>query len=231
MSYITKLPFEGKFNITQIYGNKSSMYKSGVHQGIDMVGKNPSVYSINVGTVVYAGWENAGNPKQGFGKYVAVKFDVTPTGYKKVYYGHLSSINVKVGQTVSNATILGIMGSTGYSTGNHTHLEIREYNSAGTLLRIINPANYMGIPNAVGLYDSVNYRTPVSVQATSKYSAGSYKVTSSAGVNVRAGAGTNYTKITAIGCGSLQGIDKTDGDWGHLSNNVGWINLNYCQKI
>jgi len=45
------------------------------------------------------------------------------------------------------------MGSTGNSTGLHTHVEIRENGVK------LNPANYIGIPNTVGNYNSANYST------------------------------------------------------------------------
>lgn len=200
MSYITKLPFEGIFKITYPYGIKDNAYLSGYHQGIDMGNsQNPNVYSINTGVVTYAGWENINNKKQGFGLYVSVKFDVTSSGYKKVFYGHLNKINVSVGQNISNATILGIMGSTGFSTGPHTHVEIREYSNDGRILKIINPANYMGIENKIGTYDSANYRIYLDNNSgkqnnTNNESIGNYKITASIGVNFRESY-TTYSKI------------------------------------
>lgn len=63
----------------------------------------------------------------GFGNYIRIKS--TYNG-KTVYatYAHLSSVNVSVGETVTYDTILGVMGTTGVSTGRHLHLEL-SYNS------------------------------------------------------------------------------------------------------
>lgn len=63
----------------------------------------------------------------GFGNYVRIKS--TYNG-KTIYatYAHLSSVNVSVGETVTYNTILGVMGTTGVSTGRHLHLEL-SYNS------------------------------------------------------------------------------------------------------
>lgn len=211
MSYITKLPFEGIFKITFPYGAIDTDYLSGYHQGIDMGNsQNPNVYSINTGVVSYAGWENINNQKQGFGLYVSVKFDVTNTGYKKVYYAHLSKINVSVGQNVSNATILGVMGSTGNSTGPHTHVEIREYSNNGTLLKIINPANYMGIENKVGTYDSANYRMYIdnNTSNTNNEVIGNYKIVASIGVNFRKSYTTNSDIIAGIPVGTTLNVTE-----------------------
>lgn len=62
------------------------------------------------------------------------------------------------------------------------------------------------------------------------YSAGSYEVTASC-LRVRAGAGTNYRIVTKLSNGSRQGVDYTQGNWGHLMNDAGWICLDYCRKI
>lgn len=162
MSYYTKLPFEGIFKVNYPYGIKDSNYASGTHDGVDMGNaKLPQVYSIVDGIVSYAGWENASNQKQGFGLYVSIKFDITNSGYKKVFFGHLQETKVVVGQKVNPTTIIGTMGNTGFSTGPHTHVEIREYNINGSLIRKINSATYMGIPNVIGTYDSANYRITI----------------------------------------------------------------------
>ena len=137
---MTKLPFTGKFNVTCEYGRKGTLWSSGIHGGIDLVGNDKRVYSICNGTVTYAGWENAKNTKQGFGKYVKIR----ETGTNRdIYLAHLDKVYVGVGTKVTPTTVVGYMGATGNVTGAHTHVEIREN---GTKL---NPANYMGIPNKV----------------------------------------------------------------------------------
>lgn len=147
---MTKLPFTGKFSITCEYGRKGTLWASGRHGGIDMVGANRNVYSICNGTVTYAGWENAKNTKQGFGKYVKIREEGTN---RDIFLAHLDKIYVSVGTKVTPATIVGYMGATGNVTGAHTHVEIRENGVK------INPANYMGVPNVVGdNYDSKNYQ-------------------------------------------------------------------------
>lgn len=67
--------------------------------------------------------------------------------------------------------------------------------------------------------------------SSNKYDIGSYEVTSVSGLNVRQQPNINSKKITSIGYKSKQGIDRVQGNWGHLMNNVGWICLDYCKKI
>lgn len=153
----TKICFTGDFKVTCIYGKKGTAWKSGVHQGIDLVGiTNKKVYSICNGVVERAGYDNGG-----FGNYVRIKENGTEN---RIYLAHLEKIYVKVGQNVTYTTVVGLMGSTGNSTGPHTHVEIRQFQN-GVAVKKLNPATYMGIPNVVGTYNSSNYQ--IKVQSTS----------------------------------------------------------------
>lgn len=146
----TKICFTGDFKVTCEYGRKGTAWKSGVHQGIDLVGiTNKKVYSICNGVV-----ERAGYDKGGFGNYVRIKEDGTEN---RIYLAHLEKIYVKVGQKVTYTTVVGLMGATGNATGPHTHVEIRKFQN-GVAISKLNPATYMGIPNKVGTYNSANYQ-------------------------------------------------------------------------
>lgn len=146
----TKIPFTGKFRETCEYGRKGRLWKSGMHGGTDLVGiTSEKVYSICNGIV-----ERAGYDKTGFGNYVRIKENGTEN---RIYLAHLSKIYVKVGQKVGYTTVVGLMGSTGNSTGKHTHVEIRQF-SNGKAVKKLNSSNYMGIPNRVGEYNSADYQ-------------------------------------------------------------------------
>lgn len=146
----TKIPFTGKFKETCEYGRKGDLWKSGMHGGTDLVGiTSEKVYSICNGTVERAGYDNGG-----FGNYVRIKEDGTEN---RIYLAHLSKIYVRVGQKVGYTTVVGQMGSTGNSTGKHTHVEIRQF-SGGKATKKLNASVYMGIPNKVGEYNSENYQ-------------------------------------------------------------------------
>ena len=131
-------PYMGRFTVTQAY--------SSAHDGLDLVGlDSKQIHSTVNGTVIHAGWENPSNHSQGFGLYVCIR-----VGNQDYYYGHMSQIYVSVGQTVKITDIIGLEGSTGYSTGSHCHYCCRV---AGTRTPLdINAIS--GIPNVVGgVYD------------------------------------------------------------------------------
>lgn len=134
-------PYYMKFKVTQTY-------KNGEHDGLDLVGlDSKDIHSTIKGTVLYAGWENINNQKQGFGKYVKVKKDNSDEVY---YFAHLSEIYVKKGDRVYITQVIGREGSTGYSTGSHCHYCCRRDGIRGQDLNI---SNISGIPNRLGIYD------------------------------------------------------------------------------
>ena len=95
-------------------------------------------------TVIRAGWECATLPKKGFGQRVVVR--IGSTAYY-MYFGHLSKINVAVGQKLKPGDLIGVEGSTGHSTGSHLHWEIR-INDIST--GYVSVHQYAGIPNVAG---------------------------------------------------------------------------------
>jgi murein DD-endopeptidase MepM/ murein hydrolase activator NlpD len=98
------------------------------HKGIDIAGpSNRAILAADNGTVVFAGYQG------GFGN----KIEINHNNGMKTIYAHLSSINVNVGQTVQRGQQIGVMGSTGNSTGVHLHFEVYK-NGA-----LQNPLNYL----------------------------------------------------------------------------------------
>lgn len=132
-------PYMGQFQVTQA--------QHSAHDGLDLVGiDSKEIHSTVSGVVHFAGWENANDHKQGFGQYVCIKA-VDGLYY---YFGHLSEIKVKQGQTVKITDIIGVEGSTGYSTGSHCHYCARPNFCQGNAKNI---SQLSGIPNAIGTYD------------------------------------------------------------------------------
>ncbi|MGN1392417.1 MAG: phage tail tip lysozyme, partial [Succinivibrionaceae bacterium] len=142
-------PFKGYFYISSMYDpqGKWSKTRGGSHGGIDIIAcdenhnkhMNAPIYSLCAGTAVKAGWEDASHPKKGFGQYVCVQ----DANGDKWYYGHMSSITVSQGQQVSVGTQLGCMGTTGSSSGDHLHFEIRIGGSSSNTKDV---AAFMNVP-------------------------------------------------------------------------------------
>ncbi len=87
------------------------------HPGIDLANRAaPGIAASDGGVVAVAGWPD----NQGYGNRVIIDHG---NGYRSLY-AHLSNIYVSVGETISRGQIIGKMGSTGRSTGNHLHFEI-----------------------------------------------------------------------------------------------------------
>jgi hypothetical protein len=87
------------------------------HYGIDIAGQlgNP-IYAADNGVVVYAGWND-----YGYGEMIVIDHGA---GWQTLY-AHLSQVNVGCGQEVYQGETIGLMGSTGKSTGPHLHFEMR----------------------------------------------------------------------------------------------------------
>ena len=99
-----------------------------LHRGIDIARPSSrTILAADNGVVVSAGWDGA------YGNKVVIDHN---NGYKTLY-AHLSSINVKVGQTVPQGANLGVMGSTGRSTGVHLHFEVTKNGS------LVNPLSVL----------------------------------------------------------------------------------------
>jgi len=96
------------------------------HKGIDIIG-NKNIMAADNGVVEFAGKKN------GLGNAIIIDHQ---NGFKTVY-GHLSKISVKKGQAVEKGQVIGIMGSTGNSTGVHLHFEIHKNG------KVKNPKDYL----------------------------------------------------------------------------------------
>ena len=92
-----------------------SRWMSSYHKGADVIApKGTEVYAMAAGTVTAAGWHYS------YGKYVIIDHE----GGVRTLYAHLNSINVSSGTQVEQGAVIGTVGSTGNSTGNHCHVEI-----------------------------------------------------------------------------------------------------------
>lgn len=94
------------------------------HSGMDIGCQyGDSVWASDAGEVILAGVNG------GYGNCIMIDHGFVNGDHYYTLYGHLSSIGVSVGQSVSQGEYIGAVGSTGVSTGPHLHFEIR--NSSG----------------------------------------------------------------------------------------------------
>lgn len=128
--------------VTQEYGNNG-------HKGVDIgKGCGAPIYAVATGRVYYVG-----NDLDNYGAGMVLIVHNVNGRLVFSQYAHLQGYNVSVGQDVTNNTIVGYMGNTGYSFGCHLHLEMSttygwDYNSIyKTYVKyIINPFNYIPRP-------------------------------------------------------------------------------------
>ena len=98
-----------------------SRWYGGRHRGVDICAPaGTPIYASAGGTVTKAGYNKAG-AGTGYGYSVIINHG---GGYSTVY-AHCLSLTVSAGQTVKQGQLIGYLGSTGRSTGNHCHFEIR----------------------------------------------------------------------------------------------------------
>ena len=98
-----------------------SRWYGGRHRGVDICAPaGTPIYASAGGTITKAGYNKAG-AGTGYGYSVIINHG---GGYSSVY-AHCLSLTVSAGQTVKQGQLIGYVGSTGRSTGNHCHFEIR----------------------------------------------------------------------------------------------------------
>lgn len=111
-------PLPGRYNLSSLYGSRKHPVtgKANNHTGIDVPApSSTSILACKSGVVTTSTYNNS------YGNYVVVSHsDGTST-----LYAHMSRRNASKGQTVSQGQVIGYVGTTGSSTGNHLHLEIR----------------------------------------------------------------------------------------------------------
>jgi len=115
-------PVNGKFSSGFGYRGKR------FHAGVDLYAPNGTpIYACESGQVIKAEYHG------GYGYCILIYHG----GGLATFYAHLSGFAVSLGQNVSRGQIIGYVGTTGYTTGPHLHLEVRSNGAAQ------NPMNYL----------------------------------------------------------------------------------------
>lgn len=114
-------PLKDPFRTSSPYGMRKHPIsgKTSFHSGVDLAVEFATpVFSTANGTVVHAG------RKGGYGRCVIIRHS---HGYSTLY-GHLAAYYTTAGKEVKKGDAIGFVGSTGRSTGNHLHYEVKKNN-------------------------------------------------------------------------------------------------------
>jgi murein DD-endopeptidase MepM/ murein hydrolase activator NlpD len=139
-SYSFAWPVPGNYRISSGVGARWGSY----HTGLDIPGAHgTAIHASESGTVLRInttcthdyGKTSSCGCGGGYGNYVIISH-----GNNFItLYGHMTEVDVQVGDEVKEGDIIGKMGSTGYSTGDHLHFEIRYQGY------VLNPAYYVNV--------------------------------------------------------------------------------------
>jgi murein DD-endopeptidase MepM/ murein hydrolase activator NlpD len=105
------LPLKYNYEITTLFQTRWGVFHSGVDMACPL---GTPYYAAHAGTVIVARWYG------GFGNGIVID---TGNGILNIY-GHASKLLVTEGMHVNAGDLLGLVGSTGYSTGDHLHFEV-----------------------------------------------------------------------------------------------------------
>lgn len=123
--YLEVTPVSGI--ITSRFGNRESIRSYG-HTGLDIAAPaGTPIRATAAGEVIFSGYSG------GYGYVVKISHG---NGIQ-TYYGHCSELYVSTGDTVEAGNVIAAVGSTGNSTGNHLHFEVRVNGE------VVNPQNYL----------------------------------------------------------------------------------------
>jgi len=119
-------PLPQQYKVSSGYGyrtNPVTHEKGTLHRGLDYPAKcNTPILAVMDGKVVHSAWE-----EDGFGWYVQIQNNKT-----SAMYGHMiKKSGLKIGTKVYRGQVIGYVGSTGMSTGCHTHFELRDHTVKG----------------------------------------------------------------------------------------------------
>ena len=126
-------PLPGRYRISSLFGNRADPFtgRSDNHTGTDIPAPSGTpIYAANDGVVTTV---NTNQYASSYGYYCIIGHG---GGYSTLYAHQCQVPIVSVGQTVSKGQVIGYVGTTGRSTGNHLHFELRVNGVRGDVLRL-----------------------------------------------------------------------------------------------
>lgn len=211
------LPTRIPYPITQVFG-----VNPGAYSGFGLAGHNGVDYGTPVGTPLYACRdgviERVRTDTTGYGRHIKIEHDNCWT-----IYGHMSRVDVVVGQTVTAKQLVGLSGGAksdpyaGNSTGPHLHFEVRP-----------KPA----VSNAYGgAVDPLPLLIHWEADMTNNTVLWRGKV-NTAGLNVRSGPSTSYPRIDGLAKDTVVEVIQEKDNWLRLNRIVdSWVYAPYVTKI
>jgi murein DD-endopeptidase MepM/ murein hydrolase activator NlpD len=136
LKVLPMVPPMGEFSLNSPFGARNDPIneQTGIHEGVDMgAPMRTPVKSSALGRVTFAGWDGR------YGRIVKVDHGLGV----ETRYAHLDKVMVKVGQKVGPDTTLGLLGSSGRSTGPHLHYEVRIDDRPRDPMRFIKAGRYV----------------------------------------------------------------------------------------
>ena len=110
-----RVPVIGEVSAT--YMQRGRRWEGGRHTGIDIrAPRGTKIRTVMDGEVIKTGYA------RGYGRLVTVKH----ADGSEAIYAHMTKILAKKGQAIAVGDVIGLVGSTGNSTGNHVHFEVRD---------------------------------------------------------------------------------------------------------
>ena len=126
------MPVQGRISSPFGYRTHPIFKSRTFHSGIDIAAPHGTpIKAANAGKVIYSGWYG------GYGKVVILDHGSCTGQPTTTLYAHMSRQKVTVGENVTRGQAIGLVGSTGYSTGPHLHFEVRINGKPN------NPKNYI----------------------------------------------------------------------------------------
>lgn len=108
------MPLEG-YRISATFGEASYLWST-VHTGLDLSAPSGTpVKAVANGTITEASYDSS------YGNMIVLTLE----DGTEIWYCHLSAYEASVGDTVTGGEVIGLVGSTGNSTGAHLHIEVR----------------------------------------------------------------------------------------------------------
>ena len=125
------LPIDVHYVVSSEFGWRKLWGMDDFHLGIDLAcAANTAIYAANAGKVLESAYHYS------YGHYVLIDHG----GGKATLYAHMNERWVSAGDKVTKGQQIGLVGTTGSSSGNHLHFEVREGGS------VQNPRNYINLP-------------------------------------------------------------------------------------